>query len=169
MNPVQCSLIGLAIASINHPHMELLAQQGLDIEDYQKLLQKQRSYLSGELKSEANLLRFFAAFSDWRQQQDFNDTLNDQIADLCCAALYSSIEMLHDPECDDTELLFGYLSQIHDVMSEMGAETDSLRTYTQEFRTELHAQIDNLSQRPVNKAFFSWLRSFDASLFGLSN
>jgi len=168
MKPVQCSLIGLAIATINSPHMALLEQQGHDISDYQKLMRKQRSFLTGELKSEANLMRFFVAFSEWQQQQAFEDTLNDQIAELCCSALYASVEMLQDPECDDTELLFSYIGQIHDTMDEMGSDTQPLREYTKALRAELMTQLESVSQRPAGHAIFKWLDTLDTSLFGLA-
>lgn len=168
MKPVQCSLIGLAIATINAPHMALLEQQGQDITNYRRLMRKQRSFLTGELKSEANLIRFFVAFSEWQQQQVFEDTLNDQIADLCCSALYASVEMLQDPECDDTELLFNYIRQIHDTMDDMGSDTGPLREYTSAFQTELLSQLESISQRPVGLAVFKWLDTLDTSLFGLA-
>lgn len=169
MTPIQRSLTAFALASINQPHMVMLGEQGVDISPYQKLLQKQKSFLSGELKSEANLLRFFEQFSEWRQQQQLDSNLNERIADLCCAALYSSIEMLHDSECDDIALLNGFVAQLYDEMDELGGDSQPLRQYFADLQEELSNHIKLVTQRPVKKELFIWLSEQDTSLFGLSS
>ena len=169
MNAIQCSLTALSLATINQPHIALLKEQGVDVAPYQKLLQKQRSYLSGELKSEANLLRFFEQFSEWRQAQPLDANLNDRIADLCCASLYGSVEMMHDSECDDIELLYGYVDQLFAEIDELGGESETLAQYFEDIKSELSEHLNNVSQRPVKKEFFKWLDEQDISLFGLSS
>ncbi len=168
MNPVQRSLTSLSIAAINLPHIAMWAEQGQDVSPFLKLLQKQKAFLTGELKSEANLLRFFEDFSTWRQNIDYDDSLSRQICELSCAALYSSVESLQDPECDDTLLLTGFIDQIYNDMDDMGAETGDLKGYWIDIQSELKTNLKPIKQRPVNRDFFKWLTSHDVSLFGLS-
>ncbi len=168
--PIQRASLCAAIASINLPHIHFWCeQQNGDPEAYRKLLSKVLSYLRGELKSEANLLRFHEAFSEWRLAQNEEDSLSYRILEASCAALYSATETLFDAECDDLELLRQSLSVIYDEMDELGAETGDLREYWQSLQSEWRDMITDSSRIPLPKAYFAWLKEADVSLFGLAD
>ncbi|MCD8524170.1 MAG: hypothetical protein LRY72_18205 [Saccharospirillaceae bacterium] len=167
--PIQRASLCAAVASINLPHISFWCeQQGCDPEPYRKLLSKVLSFLRGELKSEANLLRFHESFSEWRLAQDEEDSLSYRILEASCAALYSATETLFDAECDDIDLLCQSLAAIYDEMDELGAETADLREYWQSLQSEWRDMITESSRIPLPKAFFMWLKEADVSLFGLA-
>lgn len=168
-SPVSRSAFSTLIAVLNIPHIRLLCEHaGTDPEPYLKLCSKVLSFLRGELRSEANLLRFHDAFCDWRQQLAEDDSLNGRIADLSCSALYSAVESLFDPECDDTGLLLGGINELYDELADLGGDADGLRRYWQSLQQEFHEQIADNARRPLPQAFFRWLAETDTSLFGLA-
>src|SRR5690606_5403143 len=82
---------------INAPHVSFWAEtQHSSAEPYQKLQTKLLAWLRGELKSEANLLRFHEAFCEWRDAQPEDDSLAWRLLQFCCAALHSACETLFD-------------------------------------------------------------------------
>lgn len=167
-SPVARSLFATLVARINLPHLLMEKDAGNDIQPFEKLLTKQLAFLRGELKSQANLIRFHDDFDLWRQQRDSDDSLAARITELCCAALHSAVETLLDPECDDTALLIGNIGDLHDEMDALGANTEGLRQYWQDIQNEFNAEFANLKQLPVNKGYFQWLIEMDVSLFGVS-
>src|SRR5690606_3240140 len=87
-----------SLAVINAPHVSFWCEtQHNSAEPYQKLQTKLLAWLRGELKSEANLLRFHEAFCDWRDAQPEDDSLAWRLLQFCCAALHSACETLFDP------------------------------------------------------------------------
>ena len=159
-----------SLAVINAPHVSFWSEtQHNSAEPYQKLQTKLLAWLRGELKSEANLLRFHEAFCDWRDAQPEDDSLAWRLLQFCCAALHSACETLFDPECDDTELLLGSLEALWAEMNELGAETGDLRQYWHSLQQELPDLIKDNTRLPFPKAWFAWLQEADVSLFGLSN
>lgn len=159
-----------AIANINSPHVQFWGEiHNTDIEPFSKLLTKALSFVRGELKSEANLLRFHDEFCTWREAQQEDDSLAYRILELCAAALHSTCESLFDKECDDTELLQGSVDSIWAEMEELGSETQDLRLYWQDIQGELNEIIGDNSQIPFPKAYFQLLKETDVSLFGLAD
>lgn len=159
-----------SLAVINAPHVSFWCEtQHNSAEPYQKLQTKLLAWLRGELKSEANLLRFHDAFCEWRDAQPEDDSLAWRLLQFCCAALHSACETLFDPECDDTELLLGSLEALWAEMDELGAETSDLRQYWHSLQQELPDLIKDNTRLPFPKAWFVWLQEADVSLFGLSN
>lgn len=165
---LQRAALGAAVAKFNAPHVQLWCEQNdSSIEPFNKLQTKLQSYLRAELKSLDNLHRFFDEFYQWRQEQPLNDTLNDRIADLACAALYSATEGMFDPECDDTDLILQTLNSLYDEMDELGADTSDLRQYWLELQNELSELVTSSSQRPLSKDWFRWLSDTTVSPFGM--
>ena len=167
--PARRSAFSLMIATLNTPHILLWCDgQQLDSTPFLKLRQKLQAYLRGELKSESNLLRFFDAFCDWKDDQPEEDSLNYRIVQLTQSALYSATEALFDPECDDAELLTGAVAELYDEMDALGGETSDLRHYWQSLSSELDSLLSDTASRPLPAAYFRWLSEADASLFGLA-
>ncbi|WP_430462448.1 hypothetical protein ACQUQU_06585 [Thalassolituus sp. LLYu03] len=168
MTTLQRGALCAAIARINTPHVLLWCEENqTDPAPFSKLLTKVLSYLRAELKSLDNLHRFFDDFYEWRQQQPLNDTLNDRIADLTCAALYSATETMFDAECDDVELIQGAIDALYDEIQELGGDASGLREYWAALQQEQSELVTDKSQRPLAKAWFQWLSETDVSLFGL--
>ena len=158
------------IAVINSPHVRFwCGTQNSSDEPYQKCQTKLLSWLRGELKSEANLLRFHDDFCTWRDAQPEADSLAWRLLQLCCAALHSACETLFDPECDDIDLLLGSMEALWAEMEELGAETSDLRQYWHSLQEELLGIVKDNTRLPLPKAWFQWLQEADVSLFGLSN
>lgn len=170
MTPIQRSALCTAIAAINLPHIEFWAEHTqAETVPYTKLLTKVLSYLRGELKSQANLLRFHDEFYAWREQQTEEDSLAYRILELCNAAIYSSVESLFDPECNDIELLEGTLESCWIEMTELGAETSDLRNYWAELRAEILSYVSDKRQIPLPKEYFALIKDADVSLFGIGS
>lgn len=170
MTPIQRSALCTAIAAINLPHIEFWAEHTqAETVPYNKLLTKVLSYLRGELKSQANLLRFHDNFYAWREQQTEEDSLAYRILELCNSAIYSSVESLFDPECNDIELVEGTLNNCWDEMAELGAEVSDLRNYWSEIRAEILSLVTESRQLPLPKEFFTMLKEANVSLFGMGN
>lgn len=165
---IQRSALSAALASINQAHVQFWQDsQKIDCAPYVKLLSKVLSFLRGELKSEANLLRFHDEFYQWREALEPADNLAYRILELCNAALHSAIENLFDTECDDTELLLGSLNDCWEEMAELGADTQDLKDYWQEIQAELNAIVSANSKIPLAKDYFALLKDLDTSLFGM--
>lgn len=165
---LQRSALCAALAKINQVHIDFWAQhQQIDPAPFHKLLQKTLAFLQGELKSEANLLRFHDEFYQWREALNEDDSLAFRIVELANAALHSALESLFDPECDDIELLAGSLNALWDEMEELGGPTQELRQYWQDIEKEIQVLVTEKSQRPLPKSYFSLLKEADVSLFGL--
>ncbi len=170
MTPIQRSALCAAIASINSAQVQLWAEHAqVDTAPYSKLLSKVLSYLRGELKSQANLLRFHDEFYAWREQQEGEDSLAYRILELCNAALYSAVESLFDPDCDDLELLEASLESNWDEMIELGAEVSDLRSYWADIRSEVLSIVTDKRQLPLPKEYFALLKDADVSLFGIES
>jgi hypothetical protein len=167
--PAARSAFCLMVAAINLPHILMDKDNGIETEPFEKLLTKQSAWLRGELKSQANLERFYEAFEEWRQARSEEDTLAWRISGLCCAALYSSIESLLDPECDDIKLICNYVDDLYDEMASLGADVDDLRQYWQEIQSEFNTEFSRTQHLPLSKRYFQWLGEMDTSLFGVSN
>ncbi|MFY9180264.1 MAG: hypothetical protein WAO12_10890 [Venatoribacter sp.] len=169
LSNLQRSALCAALANINLPHLEFWQEaQQVDCLPYHKLLIKVLSFLRGELKSEANLLRFHDDFVTWRDGLDEADNLAFRIVDFCNACLHSALETLFDPECDDMALIEGSLASLWDEMEALGSSTNDLRQYWQDIKTEVLGAVGFKSQRPVAKAYFLALKEADVSLFGLA-
>ncbi len=168
MTPIQRSALCAAIASINAPHIQFWGEHNKsDIAPYTKFLTKIRSYLAGELKSQANLLRFHDEFYAWREQQQEEDSLAYRIQELCNAALHSAVESLFDPECNDLALVEATLTSCWEEMDELGAETSDLRHYWSDIKKEVLTLVSDRRQIPLPKEYFTLLKESDVSLFGL--
>lgn len=166
--PIQRSALAAALASINQAHLQFWQEsQGIDCAPYFKLLSKVLNFLRGELKSENNLMRFYDEFYQWRDTLMAQDNLAYRIVELCNSALYSSVESLFDPECDDSELLLGSLADCWAEMAELGAETHEMQNYWQELQQQLQTLVTSQSRIPLSKAYFTFLQEADVSLFGL--
>lgn len=170
MSPIQRSALCAALAAINKNHIEFWAEhQQTSIAPYTKLLSKVLSFLRGELKSQANLLRFHDEFYDWREQQTEDDSLAYRIFELSNAALHSAVESLFDPECNDIELLQASLNQCWEEMTELGAETADLRNYWSDIRQEILNTVTEKRQLPLPKEYFTVIKEADVSLFGMAS
>lgn len=170
MTPIQRSALCTALAAINAPHVEFWGEHTqVDTAPYNKLLTKILSFLRGELKSQANLLRFHDEFYAWREQQTEDDSLAYRILELCNAALHSAVESLFDPECDDLDLLEGTLNNCWDEMAELGGEVSDLRNYWSEVKNEILASVSAKRQIPLPKEFFAVIKDADVSLFGIES
>jgi len=165
---VKRAAMAYLIVRTNHPHI-LLAEEvsGLQPAPLNKLMQKTEAWLRGELKSEANLLRFFEEFCSWRDTLPEPQNLNDQIVQLVITAMYATIEALMDPECDDSDLLNGAVNDIYSEIQDEGADTMELQEYFTGLQNELNAVVSNTAVRPLPKTYFELLKEADASLFGL--
>ena len=165
---VQRAAFCAAVACINAPHVKLWCEENhTEPGPFERLQAKVLSYLRAELKSLDNLKRFFDEFYEWRQQQPLNDTLNDRIADLACAALYSACETLLDPECDDVELILNSIEELYAEVDALGGDVEGLRDYWQALQQELNELVTDKAQRPLSKDWFRWLTDTSVSLFGL--
>lgn len=170
MTPIQRSALCAAIAATNIPHIEFWAQHAqVDATAYNKLLSKVLSYLRGELKSQANLMRFHDEFSTWREQQTGEDSLAYRILELGSGALYSAVESLFDPECNDLELLEGVLDDCWQEMAELGGEVSDLRQYWAALKADILSEVSERRQLPLPKSYFTLLKDADVSLFGMGN
>lgn len=170
MTQTQRAAYAAFIATINAPHITLWCDEHDQTEDpFRKLNQKVLSYLRGELKSMDNLMRFFDAFQEWRADQQDDHSLNYAITELCCSALYASVEALADPECDDIDLLNGAIASIYAELAELGGDADGLSAYFAELQQEFMTVVTEKSQRPLSKAWDNWLRDAPVSLFGLED
>lgn len=168
MSNIQRSALSAAFASINQAHVQFWQDsQEIDGAPYFKLLTKVLSFLRGELKSEANLLRFHDDFYQWREALEPADNLAYRILELCNAALHSAVESLFDAECDDTELLLGSLHDCWAEMAKLGADTQDLTDYWQDIQTELNAIVTDNSKIPLPKGYFALLKELEVSLFGM--
>lgn len=168
MSPIQRSALCATIAAVNAPHIRFWAEHTQsDTSAYTKLLTKILSFLRGELKSQANLLRFHDEFYAWREQQAEEDSLAYRVLELSNAALHSAVESLFDPECNDLELLQASLSQCWDEMTELGAETNDLRAYWADVKEEVLNNVTDKRQLPLPKEYFALIKEADVSLFGL--
>ncbi|MEN9464683.1 MAG: hypothetical protein RL217_864 [Pseudomonadota bacterium] len=167
---LQRSALCAALAQINSPHVQFWQEhQNIDCAPYFKFLSKHLSFLRGELKSEANLLRFHEDFMNWRENLAEADNLAFRILELCNACLHSALESLFDPDCDDMALILGSLTALWDEMDELGHNSQELRLYWQELEAEILAQVGQKAQRPLAKDYFLLLKDADVSLFGLGN
>lgn len=165
---IQRSALCAALAQINLAHVHFWQDsQGGKTEPFEKLLTKVLSFLRGELKSEANLLRVHDEFYAWREQLEPADNLAYRILELCNAALHSAVESLFDPGCDDTELLLGSLNDCWDELAELGGDTEEFKGYWQELQQSLNAIVNENSKIPLAKDYFQLLKEADVSLFGL--
>ena len=162
------SAICTAIASINEVHVIFWGEHNnIDITPFQKLVRKTLSFLSGELKSESNLQRFYVEFQDWRETLEEDDSLAWRITELCFASLSSAVDCLFDPECDDLSLIENTLFGLYEEMDELGADSEPLKEYWSALKNEWQEQLNGKTQRPLPQLFFRTLNESDASLFGL--
>ena len=167
--PARRSATAFLIARVNQPHIDLAADSGYsDMSHLNKLLQKTSAYLRGELKSEANLLRFHEAFCEWREQLPDADNLNEAIIQLISSAAYSAVESLFDPECDDTDLLINAVNEIYADMKDAGSDTADFEEYFTSLLDACAEVVNENAARPLPAAYFDLLKQADASLFGLS-
>lgn len=155
-----------ALAWLNTPHLNMLAEhRQLDTSPYAKLLRKTESWLAGELKSEANLQRFFEQFADWREQLELQDSLTDAIVDLCNAALFTATEAcLAEANEEEWQLVTGYLQQLQQTP---GLDSEGLQQYWQDVSHELLQTLGDKVQHPLPKAFFMCLRQQPVTTFGI--
>ena len=168
MSPIQRSALCASLAAINSPHIQFWGEHtDTDTTPYTKLLTKVLSYLRGELKSQANLLRFHDEFYAWREQQNEEDSLAFRLLELSNAALHSAVESLFDPECNDVELLQASLNQCWDEMAELGAETADLRSYWADIKEEVLNSVSDKRQLPLPNEYFVLIKEADVSVFGL--
>lgn len=170
LSSLQRSALCAALAQINAPHVQFWQEhQNIDCAPYVKFLSKHLSFLRGELKSEANLLRFHDEFMTWRETLTEADNLAFRILELCNACLHSALESLFDPDCDDMALILGSLTALWDEMDALGHDTQDLRHYWQELQAEILEQVSAKAQRPLAKDYFLLLKNADVSLFGLAS
>lgn len=159
-----------SICHINAPHIRLMAEQySIDVVPHEQLRSKVVSWLRGELKSEANLRRFFDDFAEWREQLIDDGSLAYACFELTNAALYSAAESLLDQhEGDDETLLIGTIADLHQQIDELGGDGDGLRQYWRAIQSEEQTQRAHIKQRPLPRAYFQWLAEHDVSLFGVT-
>lgn len=168
MSQIQRAAFAAFIATANAAHITLWCEEtGASPDPYRKLNSKILSFLRGELRSLDNLMRFFDAFQEWRAAQTDDGTLNYVITELCCSALYASAEAIADPECDDSALLEGAILAVYDDLAELGGDAAGLQAYYQDLKEEFLQVVPETSQRPLGRAWESWLKGIDVSLFGL--
>ena len=162
--------LALSLAHLNQPHTFFWQEsQQVDTAPYHKLLSKTLNFVRGELKSEANLLRFHDEFYQWREQLLPQDNLAYRLVELNNAALHSAVESLFDPECDDIDLLLGSLQERWDEYSALGAETDALLSYWQDIQHELNDILPSTCKLPFPKTYFALLKDTNVSLFGIEH
>jgi len=167
--PVARSAWCFAVSINCQPHVALQSEElGFDLAPLDKLNRKLAAFLSGELKSQSNLERFFAEFIDWQGKIPEADTLNGRITDLALAAMTAACDSLLDPECNDCELIQHTLSDLHSELDEVGGDASALRLYWQELSQEWQAALASVSQRPIARDIMKVLQDSDVSVFGLS-
>ncbi|MAD46754.1 MAG: hypothetical protein CMI02_03705 [Oceanospirillaceae bacterium] len=168
-SPARRAAYSFLIARVNAPHIQLAEASGRDdMSALTKLMQKADAYLKGELKSEANLQRFHEAFCQWREQQPAATNLNDSIIELINSALYATVEMLFDGECDDTPLLTGAVNELYADMEAAGTDTQEMIRYFNSLSEACDTVVSDNASRPLPAAYFDLLQEADASLFGLA-
>lgn len=159
----------LAIARINAIHVSFwCTHTHTDSRPFHTLMHKLRSYLVGELSSVKNLLHAQDEFYTWQTMLTEQENLAYRIAELTCTSLYTSVNCLFDEGTDDLNLIIGSINQIYDEMDDLCTDTRSQRRYWQDIQNEMKDIVTLSAQRPLPKRYFTWLDSFDTSLFGAS-
>lgn len=167
VSPAARSLWCYAFISSCQPHLDLQQiEMEQDFSAWNKLLSKLKAFLTGELKSESNLLRFYEAFCQWHEQSTAGDNINSEITELCAAATRSAVDALFDPECDDHLLIDQSVTDIHQQIKEMGGAGDELNQYWSELKSEWWELLQAVKQRPVSPSLLKTL-SAEVSPFGL--
>ena len=157
-----------AVAKINRAHLEFWCERNeYPAAPFIKLSNKLDAYLKGELKSLANLERFHAAFADWRNDLPEDDNLAYRIAELVCSALYSGVEAILDPECDDTVLLSANIEDLYQELASLSDHSNEMQEYWLEIQQALNETLADSKSTPVSREYFDMLKQVDTSLFGL--
>ncbi|GGY41049.1 hypothetical protein GCM10011297_12580 [Bacterioplanes sanyensis] len=165
MQPYAIAARAFTLTQLCWPHLLMLAEhRELDIHPATKLLNKTNSWLRGELKSEANLQRFFDDFADWREQLEQHDSLADDIADLTLSSLFCAAEAcLGGASEEDWQLLQQWLQQLQQTSP---LEGEPLHAYWNELMSEQDELLGEEPQKPLAKAYFHWLAQQPATPFG---
>ena len=167
-NSIQRAAWCAAVARINRSHLTFWCEhQNYQDQPFVKLINKLDAYLKGELKSLANLERFHAAFAEWRNDFPEDDNLAYRIAELVCSALYSGVEAILDPECDDIPLLNGNIQDLYQEMASLSDHTDDMRQYWSDIQSALTDVLAEQQSTPVNRDYFDLLKQIDTSQFGM--
>ena len=149
------------------PHLQLQSEEiQTDFSPWYKLLTKLRAYLTGELKSDANLMRFHEDFYQWHETLAMGDSLNSDIIQICASATNSAIDSLFDPECNDIELITKAVESIYEEIDAMGGSAKELKAYWQELNSEFWQEVRNIKQRPISTELLTNLKA-EVSPFGL--
>ena len=168
LSPVARSAWCLALINSCTPHIELQAsEEQSDFQPWTKLRSKLSTFLSGELKSAANLERFFQEFLQWRENYEPADSLNGRITDLCLAATTAALDMLNDEECDDTGLIRQTMNDIYTELDELGGDAEGLQAYWQELDSEWCSALAGVKQRPLSRTVMQTIQATEVSPFGL--
>lgn len=168
LSPVARTAWCLALINSCAAHIDLQASEDeLDFQPWAKLRSKLTAYLSGELKSAANLERFFQEFLLWRENYEPADSLNGRITALCLAATVAALDMLNDEECDDTDLIRQNMSDLYSELDELGGDASGLSAYWQELDNEWCNALAATKQRPLARSVMTAINTTDVSPFGL--
>jgi len=160
----------LALIDCCSPHVLLESdERKQEFGHWQKAVSKLRAFLAGELKSDANLERFYQAFSDWEATYETSDSLNGRITALVFSATHTAVAALFDEDSDDTQLIRGNIDELHQELGELGGDMQGLSQYWQELDAEWSQKLRDIQQRPVAAATLKEVLSTDVSIFGLSS
>ena len=170
LSPVAQSCWCFALINSCQPHIRLQQDENqADFGPWNKVLSKLNAFLSGELKSESNLQRFYDAFCDWRDQQKSEDSFNQMITDVCMATTDAAITLLFDGECDDVRLLPGSMTELYEQLEALGGPAVELEAYWNELNTEWVSLLQGVKQRPVSRDILRQLCDVSVSPFGLED
>ncbi|MDF1764462.1 MAG: hypothetical protein P1U57_13715 [Oleibacter sp.] len=168
LSPIARASWCFAVARSCMPHVHLqAAQQQWDLTALLKCLSKLEAFLSGELQSQDNLMRFYGDFVQWRDSLTAEDQFNARVCELSFSALCASLDTLSDDECDDIDMIKAVVNQLYEELTEIGGPTPELRSYWEELNEEWLESLEDVSQRPLPKASLRVLTNVDVSPFGL--
>jgi|TARA_B100000676_G_scaffold305703_1_gene360440 hypothetical protein len=170
LSPIARSAWCLALIDSCIPHLTLEeSETASNFDHWKKAISKLRAFISGELKSESNLERFYNAFSDWEATFENTDSLNGRISALVFSATHTAFAALFDEDSDDTSLIRGNINDLHQELEALGGDGEGLADYWKELDSEWTSALSNVKQRPISGAILRSLADVDTSPFGLSS
>lgn len=170
LSPVAQSCWCYALVNSCLPHIRLQSEEsGDNYAHWYKLLNKLNAFLTGELKSESNLQRFYEAFAEWRDSFASEDSLNQQITELCLAATDTAVTLLIDAECDEAHLIPSSMTELYEEIEALGGPANELQSYWNELMGEWLECLTTVKQRPVSRSVMKNLCDVSVSPFGLED
>ena len=170
LSPVAQSCWCYALVNSCLPHIRLQSEEsGDDFAHWYKLLSKLNAFLTGELQSESNLQRFYEAFAQWRETLESDDSLNQQITELCLAATDTAVTLFIDSECDEAHLLPASMKELYEELDALGGPAVELESYWNELMNEWLDFLTDVKQRPVSRSLMKNLCDVGVSPFGLED